>query len=76
MPISNLLIVYPLTPPSLVDDLRSSGIFQRVDWVPQLSGTDYDSEPPRGPTEEEYERAEVILCFGLPSNLKSFDQTP
>ncbi|KAL8290608.1 hypothetical protein RQP46_002866 [Phenoliferia psychrophenolica] len=74
MSLDTLLIVYPLQPPSLVDDLRK--VFKKVLNYPILAGNDYSGRVVPLPPAEALAEADVILCFHLPSNLTSFSQTP
>ncbi|KAK4701864.1 hypothetical protein P7C70_g4366, partial [Phenoliferia sp. Uapishka_3] len=74
MPLDTLLVVYPLQPPSLVDDLRK--VFKTVHNWPILAGNDYSGRVVPLPPPEVLADADVILCFHLPSNLKDWSQTP
>lgn len=69
-----LLITYPLTPISLVDHLRT--LFPVVHFYPGVAGNDYNATASVLPTSEVFASADVLLTFGLPTNLKHWSQTP
>lgn len=69
-----LLITYPLTPISLVDHLRT--LFPVVHFYPGVAGNDYNATAAVLPTPEVFASADVLLTFGLPTNLKHWSQTP
>lgn len=70
-----ILVLQPLVPISLLDDLRAQYGADNVDYAPARP-----FQPPTEncvlPTTSQLARAEVILGFVIPSNLKSFKQTP
>lgn len=71
----SILVLQPLVPLSLLDDLKARYGEQNIAYAPKRPFQPASKDCVL-PTEEQLRSAEVILGYEIPTNLSSFEQTP